>query len=58
MARTQKDLPPRIVLYGIEGGNFEAGTALSPEVERAADKVIASLLAYVEDAYAEEEQTG
>jgi len=58
MARAHNGLPPRLVLYGIEGGNFEAGMALSPEVAKAANQVVASLLAYVEDAYADEEQPG
>jgi len=32
LARTMGDLPERLVVYGIEGLDFSAGTALSPEV--------------------------
>jgi hydrogenase maturation protease len=32
LARTMGDLPPGLVVYGIEGLDFSAGTALSPEV--------------------------
>jgi len=32
LARTMGDLPERLIVYGIEGLDFSAGTALSPEV--------------------------
>ncbi len=44
MARALGQLPPRLMLYGIEGGNFEAGARLSPEVERAAGEVLERVL--------------
>ncbi len=36
LARTLGKLPPRFLLYGIEGCNFRLGTAASPEVAAAA----------------------
>lgn len=38
LARALGALPPRIVVYGIEGENFEAGTALSPQVAAAVEE--------------------
>jgi hydrogenase maturation protease len=35
LARTMGDLPPSLVVYGIEGLDFSAGTELSPEVAEA-----------------------
>jgi len=32
LARTMGDLPPSLIVYGIEGLDFSAGTELSPEV--------------------------
>lgn len=40
LARTLKQLPPRLIVYGIEGKNFQSGEGLSPEVENAAQKVV------------------
>jgi len=39
MARALKQFPARLIVYGIEGKNFAAGAALSPEVEQAAAEV-------------------
>ncbi len=39
LARVLKKLPPRLIVYGIEGQNFAAGEGLSPEVEKAAAEV-------------------
>lgn len=44
MARALNQLPPQLIVYGIEGKNYSAGEGLSPEVEKAADSVIARLL--------------
>lgn len=44
LARALKKLPPRLIVYGIEGKNFEAGEGLSPEVEQAAEEVIKAVL--------------
>jgi hydrogenase maturation protease len=40
LARVLGDLPPRLVVYGIEARRFVAGTGLSPEVERAAHATV------------------
>ena len=39
LARALERLPVRVVVYGVEGGQFTAGAALSPEVESAAERV-------------------
>ena len=44
LARALNQLPPQLIVYGIEGRNFTAGEGLSPEVEKAADSVIARML--------------
>lgn len=43
LARALKQLPPRLIVYGIEGKNFAAGTGLSAEMEKAVPAVIASV---------------
>jgi hydrogenase maturation protease len=45
LARALGELPPRLIIYGIEGADFTAGTALSPAVEAAAHTVIREVLA-------------
>jgi hydrogenase maturation protease len=40
LARQLRALPPRLVIYGIEGACFEAGSGLSLAVERAAAAVV------------------
>jgi hydrogenase maturation protease len=44
LARALGQLPPRLIVYGIEGKIFEAGLGLSPEVERAVRKVVECVL--------------
>ena len=39
LARVLDQLPPRIVVYGIEGKTYEAGAELSPEVAQGAEHV-------------------
>ena len=39
MARALNELPPRLLLFGIEGRNFQAGAELSPEVSAAVPQV-------------------
>jgi hydrogenase maturation protease len=39
LARALKQLPPSLVVYGIEGKNFAAGVGLSAEAEKAAQEV-------------------
>src|ERR1035438_6156854 len=43
LARSLDQLPAHLVVYGIEGANFAAGTELSPEVERAVEAVVGRL---------------
>jgi hydrogenase maturation protease len=40
LARTLHQLPPRLVMYGIEGKNFAAGLDLSSEVEQAMHELV------------------
>jgi len=40
LARTLGRLPARLRVYGIEGKNFEMGSDVSPEVERAVTQVV------------------
>ena len=40
LARSLGELPPRLVVYGIEGRSFEAGVGLSPAVEGAVQEVV------------------
>lgn len=40
LARTLNQLPSYLIVYGIEGKNFEAGLGLTPEVERASFTVL------------------
>ncbi|HHT9130352.1 MAG TPA: hydrogenase maturation protease [Candidatus Brocadiaceae bacterium] len=40
LSRTLNQLPPRLIIYGIEGKCFEAGAGLSFEVEEAARTVV------------------
>ena len=40
LSRVLHELPPHLIVYGIEGSNFEAGVGLSPAVEMALDSVI------------------
>ncbi len=39
MARTLDQLPRKLVVYGVEGENFETGVGLSKEVEDAIEKI-------------------
>ncbi len=39
LSRVLGELPRRVVVFGIEGKNFESGAGLSPEVEGALDEV-------------------
>jgi hydrogenase maturation protease len=44
MARALGRLPPRLVIYGIEGRLFNPGQGLSPKVERAVGEVVGHLV--------------
>ena len=43
LARALDQLPPRVILYGIEGRDFGAGVRLSPEVAAAGDELVSRL---------------
>ena len=50
LARSLEKLPAGLIVYAIEGENFEAGTAISPEVEGAVGEVIKRILSELKDA--------
>ena len=45
LARTLNQLPPRLIVYGVEGKSFKMGTKLSSEVNRAVGMVVECVLA-------------
>jgi hydrogenase maturation protease len=45
LARALGELPPRMLVYGIEGANFAAGLALSPAVAGTVDAVVRAVVA-------------
>lgn len=48
LARALKQLPPRVIVYGIEGQVWRIGASLSPEVERSIPEVAARVAREVE----------
>lgn len=44
LGRALRQLPPRVIVYGAEGRNFEAGRCLSPEVEAAVPGIVERVL--------------
>ena len=49
LTRTLGLLPPKVIVYGIEGREFGIGEGLSPEVEGAAQKVLESIIQDIQD---------
>jgi len=47
LGRALGRLPERLVVFGIEGGDFTAGVGLSPAVERAVTRVVRRALAEI-----------
>ncbi len=47
-ARSLGQLPPSLIIYGIEGGDFSVGEGLLPEVERAVSKTVDMLMKELE----------
>jgi len=47
LARTLGQLPRQLLLYGVEGGNFQHGENLSAEVEQAMESVVGEISQYV-----------
>lgn len=52
LARVLGVLPPRVVVYGIEAGNTEAGQALSSPVAKALDEVVERIVQECEGCHA------
>jgi len=44
LARTMRVLPARVIVYGIEAGNMEAGQVLSSSVARALDEIVGQII--------------
>ena len=44
LARTMNTLPKRILIFGVEGENFTAGTNISHVVQKAANQVIKQII--------------
>ncbi|NJM17334.1 MAG: hydrogenase maturation protease [Richelia sp. RM2_1_2] len=44
LARTLNQLPPKLIIYGVEGKNFAYGIGLSPEIEQATEDVVQQVL--------------
>ncbi len=44
LARALERLPRHVVIYGVEGAQFDAGAALSPDVESAVEKVAEEII--------------
>jgi len=44
LARALGRLPPRLIVYGVEGKSFEAGVGLSPEVQAAVGEAVERVL--------------
>jgi hydrogenase maturation protease len=51
LARSLDQLPAHLVVYGIEGANFAAGTELSPAIEQAVEVVVERLAEEVRGAF-------
>ena len=47
LARVLNRLPTRLQFYGIEGGRFERGAEISPQVQRAVEEVVRRIVANV-----------
>jgi hydrogenase maturation protease len=48
LARALDRLPPRVLVFGVEGARFEAGTKLSAAVDAAIDPLVKTILAELE----------
>lgn len=57
LARALRSLPPRLILYGVEGRIFDAGEGLSPGVEQAVDRVARRVLDDLSE-WMEQQETG
>lgn len=50
LARALGQLPPRVIVFGIEGADFSLGDGLSPAMDAAVDAVVTQIAAYTEAA--------
>jgi hydrogenase maturation protease len=48
LARALGQLPPRVIIFGIEGADFGFGDGLSPAIDTAVDEVVTQITAYTE----------
>jgi hydrogenase maturation protease len=48
LAKTMNTLPPKFLVYGIEGVNFTSGVDISPPVKEAANQVIEQIMREIE----------
>lgn len=48
LGRTLERLPPRLIVYGIEGADFTAGEGLSPQVDAAVPVAVSRIRAELE----------
>jgi hydrogenase maturation protease len=55
LARALGRLPPRVVVYGVEGVEFATGEGLTPRVAAAVDDTVSAVLADLEELAREEE---
>ena len=53
LAQALDQLPPRLIVYAIEGRNFNAGVGLSPEVAEAMQEVVEQVTHEVQDYFAD-----
>ncbi len=49
LAKALNQLPDSLIVFGIEGSNFDNGTELSPEVVQAVDNVVELILLEIEE---------
>jgi hydrogenase maturation protease len=56
LGRALHKLPHRLIVYGIEGQNFDAGTQLSPAVESSVETVVRRVLEETQQLLAPKEQ--
>lgn len=48
MARNLDQLPEQMLVYGIEGENFQFGETLSPQVNKAIERVVSHILSHIQ----------
>jgi hydrogenase maturation protease len=50
LARAMKTLPPRLLVYGIEGANFNAGVTISHDMQESAKQVVEQIVKEIKPA--------